>query len=74
MPDHIHTINIIKFNSSFISKLHHLTPQKSKKLNHSETKYGTGLESVVYTAAKTVWDETVKNVDAAYQTAGVLVK
>lgn len=47
---------------------------KSKKLNHSETKYGTGLESVVYTAAKTVWDETVKNVDAAYQTAGVLVK
>ena len=47
---------------------------KSKKLNYSETKYGTGLESVVYTAAKTVWDETVKNVDAAYQTAGVLVK
>ena len=47
---------------------------KSKELTHSETKYGTGLESVVYTAAKTVWDEAVKNVDAAYQTAGVLVK
>ena len=47
---------------------------KSKELKHSETKYGTGLESVAYTAAKTVWDEAVKNIDAAYQTAGVLVK
>ena len=47
---------------------------KSKELTHSESKYGTGLEGAVYSAAKTVWDEAVKNIDAAYQTAGVLVK
>ena len=47
---------------------------KSKELTHSESKYGTGLEGAGYSAAKTVWDEAVKNIDAAYQTAGVLAK
>lgn len=47
---------------------------KSKKLEHTDVKYGTGFEGAAYTLAKTTWDEVVKNVDAAYQTAGVLVK